>query len=801
MGRAALLGLLLALAACGPSSASEDAVSKAVAKTRSERPERFRRKVIVLGFDSCDPDLVDEYVKAGKLPHFARLYAEGAHGPLGSIAPLLSPVVWTTMATGMPPQRHGILDFVTQLPDKKLVPVSSRMRQADTVWELLSSRGEEVGVVGWLVTWPAEKVNGFLVTERMSGLAYDYLFGTGDADEKRTWPDSLAAEMKEEVVAADGVTFPKIRQFVEISEKEYAAAATNEFNPSNRVGNLRKILATGETYRNIGERLYAEERPRFFACYFEAMDAISHLFMPYAPPKQPHVKTNEYLKYRDAMEANYAWHDRVLGEYMDLVKDDPDVTLFVVSDHGFKSGEFRTADSSDFHAQTGAMWHRKYGVFYAWGNGVKRGATVAGATVYDLAPTILAAMGYPAPDDMPGKVLEDAFEGGLPHETVETYRGEARRDEMAEIKAAKASEDGQRARSPEEEDAIRKLEALGYIGGDRSDPVSTSLNLGYSLLDQGRPMRALEEFKKVLEKARATAAGPFQEGPDGQANEWAAKMQLVRVLDAVAVASLRTGGLDEAEQASDESLSIDGDGIQALNTRVQIYVARGKLDDAEKSARAATRLKPDVFQTWVALAWVLETKAVAADKKADARGALKLRVEAVDAYERALRLEPRQVQVLNDLAAARLSASVEPEQMAKARRELERVLEMAPRHVSALNSLAIAKLRLGMQAREADRVTEADESLRDALRLTEKAIALAAEIYGPEYRGYAKGWANKAYVLWQMGRLGDAEAAAKKVRLIEPSYELNGAFVRSMTVAGRAVPPPEPKKPLQGDVR
>jgi len=72
------------------------------------------------------------------------------------VQPILSPVVWTTIATGMTPQRHGILDFVTQTPAGK-VPVSSKMRQADTVWELLSHQGEDVGVVGWLVSWPPSR--------------------------------------------------------------------------------------------------------------------------------------------------------------------------------------------------------------------------------------------------------------------------------------------------------------------------------------------------------------------------------------------------------------------------------------------------------------------------------------------------------------------------------------------------------------------------------------------------------------------------------------------------------------------
>ena len=59
---------------------------------------------------------------------------------------------------------------------------------------------------------------------------------------------------------------------------------------------------------------------------------------------------------------------------------DADTTLLVVSDHGFKSGAFRRGDPSDFHAKTGAMWHRPFGTILAWGNGVRSGARRRGCS-------------------------------------------------------------------------------------------------------------------------------------------------------------------------------------------------------------------------------------------------------------------------------------------------------------------------------------------------------------------------------------------------------------------------------------
>jgi tetratricopeptide (TPR) repeat protein len=756
------------LAACDvPKSDVDPAVAAAAAKTRAKHPELFRRKIVLLGFDSCDPDLVEQFVREGKLPHFAQLRRDGAHGALASLQPTLSPVVWTTIATGMPPQRHGILDFVTDTPSGR-VPVTSRMRQADAVWDLLSGQGEKVGVVGWLVTWPAEKVNGFLVSERMGRLAYDYLFGERTYDEHRTWPEDLAARLKDDVAGPEDVPIGKMRPFVDITEEEYRSSSSTTFDPRNRVGNLRIILSTAQTFRSVGERLLAEEKPRFFACYFEAMDAICHLFMPFAPPKTPNVPTDLYMKYRNAIEADYIWHDRVLGEYMAAA--DADTTILVVSDHGFKSGDFRTADESDFHAKTGAMWHRHYGVFFAWGNGVKRGATVAGASVYDIAPTVLASMGYPVPEDMPGKVLDAAFEEPLPVETVKTYRGEARRDEVAKDRTLEGEE---KARSPEAEDELKKLESLGYISNDRSDAANGNLNLVTAHMAQGRYEAAYQELKKLYDGG---VRGP-------------------RVLGPLATCCLRTDRLGECDKYVAEALAADPHDISSMIARTLALIQRRKFAEAETSARETIAVKNDTPQCWATLATVLQGRASEAEDKGDDAAANDFRRQMIDAYEGALRLEPRQPEWLFELARTRLSLRrIGEADVEKSKDELDRVLEMNPNHVQALNNRAVALMQLGLDAQRAGRAEDADRELSEALADTEKAIAVAAQHFGPDYPGYDKGWANKAYVLWLMGRLDLAAAAAAQTRKIDPAYAFRPVFVSAMAKANRPIPPPAQKQ-------
>ncbi|MGH7823290.1 MAG: alkaline phosphatase family protein, partial [Candidatus Binatia bacterium] len=137
---------LLALAAC------------------SSTPEPSR--LLVLGLDGMDPRAVDLLMSEGKMPHFAKLRQGGAYGRFRSQDPMLSPILWTTIATGKSPTEHGIGHFVTvnQKTGEEL-PVTSQMRKTKAIWNIFSDAGKEVGVVGYWATWPAETVRGSVVSD------------------------------------------------------------------------------------------------------------------------------------------------------------------------------------------------------------------------------------------------------------------------------------------------------------------------------------------------------------------------------------------------------------------------------------------------------------------------------------------------------------------------------------------------------------------------------------------------------------------------------------------------------------
>src|SRR5262245_6828247 len=127
-----------------------------------------RPRVLLVGLDGADMRIVDRLAGEGKLPTFARLKREGAWGPLRSVEPLLSPLVWTSVVTGRRPQDHGVFDFVEITPAGEPTPITSTRRRVPALWNLAGAYGRSSGFIGWYASYPAEDVKGFLVSDRVA---------------------------------------------------------------------------------------------------------------------------------------------------------------------------------------------------------------------------------------------------------------------------------------------------------------------------------------------------------------------------------------------------------------------------------------------------------------------------------------------------------------------------------------------------------------------------------------------------------------------------------------------------------
>lgn len=128
-------------------------------------------KIIYIGMDGLDPELVTAFIESGHLPNFKRLASQGSFKPLITSNPPQSPVAWTSMATGKNPGKHGIFDFIHL--DNNYMPHLSILREKrdilstltgtayvrpyeeKTFWELMAENGIPAVVIRWPLTFPA----------------------------------------------------------------------------------------------------------------------------------------------------------------------------------------------------------------------------------------------------------------------------------------------------------------------------------------------------------------------------------------------------------------------------------------------------------------------------------------------------------------------------------------------------------------------------------------------------------------------------------------------------------------------
>src|SRR5436305_8359277 len=120
-------------------------------------------KVFVFGLDGPTLDLMEPFIKQGHLPNLGRLLENGARSRLESTVPPITPCAWSSFMTGKNPGKHGLFDFVEPLPDGRGFRfTNASTRHAESLWAYLSRQGKRVGVMNVPMTYPPEKIDGYM---------------------------------------------------------------------------------------------------------------------------------------------------------------------------------------------------------------------------------------------------------------------------------------------------------------------------------------------------------------------------------------------------------------------------------------------------------------------------------------------------------------------------------------------------------------------------------------------------------------------------------------------------------------
>ncbi len=130
---------------------------------------KMAKRVLLIGWDAADWKMMSPLLEQGKMPNFQKLVEDGVMGNLTSLEPILSPLLWTSIATGKLADEHNILGFAEPRPaGGGIRPVRSTSRKCKALWNIVSDKGLRAGVVHWLATHPAEIINGFVVSDMFS---------------------------------------------------------------------------------------------------------------------------------------------------------------------------------------------------------------------------------------------------------------------------------------------------------------------------------------------------------------------------------------------------------------------------------------------------------------------------------------------------------------------------------------------------------------------------------------------------------------------------------------------------------
>jgi len=330
-------------------------------------------RLLLWGLDGADWRILNPLLDQGAMPNLAALIERGVMGKLYHPLPSISAMRWTTIATGAPPERHGVLTETEAEPrGGGRRPVSVNARCVTAVWNILERRGARVHVVGWPASHPAESLHGAAVSN---------LFAWPSAGPGAPWPivpgsvapPELAGRLAEFRVHPGDLTGDDLLPFL-------PNLAAIDQSRDGRPLQLAAALAETITYHGAATWLLENEPWDFVAVHYPLLGRV---------------------------EGASPFADMLLGRLVELAG--PDTFILIVSAHG---------------------------LFCLSGPGVRKDALIYGATALDVTPTILACFGAPPALDMPGRVLAEAFEQPPALERVATWETEAPKPDDAAVEQA-----------------------------------------------------------------------------------------------------------------------------------------------------------------------------------------------------------------------------------------------------------------------------------------------------------------------------------------------------------------------------
>ncbi|MEN9972494.1 MAG: hypothetical protein RIS20_841 [Bacteroidota bacterium] len=459
-----------------------------------------KKKVLVIGWDAAEWKVIMPLIQQGKMPAFARLMSRGVHGKLQTLDPPLSPMLWTSIATGFRADTHGIGGFIEPTPDgENLRPVTSTSRKVKAIWNILNQEGYKSNVVAWWPSNPAEPINGVMVSN-LYQVATKPLNEEWEMPKGTVHPEELMETMKQFRIHPHEINLNQVLPFIP-NLKDNIPLRSDQ-----RTTMVIKNMANAGTIHSASCHLLENSDWDFMAIYHDAIDHFSHVAMRYFPPRRPEIPEQDYNDFQHVVEAAYMLHDRMLARMMSLI-DEENTTVLLISDHGFHCDHQRPLYIPK-EPSGPAVEHSPYGVFVMAGPGIKNdGRQISGLSVLDITPTLLHHMALPVGRDMEGKVAHACFEEARETNFIDSWESVPGETGMHD---SLLREDPWAA-----QEALQQLVELGYIDALDDDKLvqvekskrENEYYIARNLLNAGKFIPAIELLERIYAESQILRYG------------------------------------------------------------------------------------------------------------------------------------------------------------------------------------------------------------------------------------------------------------------------------------------------------
>lgn len=427
--------------------------------------------ILLLVWEAADWPLLQARIAQGGLPHLAQLQRRGVSGPLTTFSPYLSCSAMTTLATGKVAADHGILAALEK-QDGAETPVSSHSVHSPFIWQIAAQRGLTAGALNWPLTYPVTETAATVISEPFFRPALQ------GADLAPPPPASVAPVQWRE--ALDELRL----HAADIEPAELLAfvpdAAAIDQNQDHRLALLAVKLAETITTQNTAVWCLQQQSWDLLAVRFSALDAVGQVFARFLSPRRPWVDEADFTRYAGVVNAFYDVLDLMLGYLLELAG--PATTVLLVSPYGMRYGDHLHPDPQ--HTRD---IYRDQGFLCATGPQLEPAQGLLGASLLDIAPSVLRLCGLQEGLDMRGRPLYEVFNLTRQRSTIASW-------DSSVVKPTCAAD-------PKVLAALFAEQQL--LAGNKQPnlPLERALARAASLAETGRPADALQALTPWREAA------------------------------------------------------------------------------------------------------------------------------------------------------------------------------------------------------------------------------------------------------------------------------------------------------------